>query len=113
MNASRLCIFIFFITKVIYSFSQNEECLPLCKIDFNWQFHLGDVTDGANPDLNTDDWRILDLPHDWSIPYRMKLRPDIRRRLLYLIKVTATGRSGFNPYFLTGTDIRFQPRPVK
>jgi len=33
----------------------------------NWRFNLGDVTDGQKPELNDSKWRMLDLPHDWSI----------------------------------------------
>lgn len=36
-------------------------------MDFDWQFHLGDIENGQSPDLDVTDWRILDLPHDWSI----------------------------------------------
>jgi len=32
-----------------------------------WHFNLGDVPDGQNPLLDDSDWRLLDLPHDWSI----------------------------------------------
>ena len=37
------------------------------KNDFDWQFHLGDVENGEAPEINTSGWRMLDLPHDWSI----------------------------------------------
>lgn len=38
------------------------------QIDFDWRFHLGDVEGGAEASsFNDNDWRILDLPHDWSI----------------------------------------------
>ena len=33
----------------------------------DWSFHLGDIVDGARPALNDDDWRVLNVPHDWSI----------------------------------------------
>jgi len=33
----------------------------------NWQFFLGDVSNGQDPNLNDSEWRTLDLPHDWSI----------------------------------------------
>jgi beta-galactosidase len=33
----------------------------------NWRFHLGDVGDGQNPELDDSQWRLLNLPHDWSI----------------------------------------------
>ncbi len=32
-----------------------------------WKFLLGDIPDGADPGLNDSQWRVLDLPHDWSI----------------------------------------------
>ncbi len=32
-----------------------------------WQFQLGDVTNGQEPGLDDSQWRMLDLPHDWSI----------------------------------------------
>ncbi|HOM99251.1 MAG TPA: hypothetical protein PLM33_03255, partial [Acidobacteriota bacterium] len=33
----------------------------------NWLFHLGDIEDGQDPQLADGEWRLLDLPHDWSI----------------------------------------------
>ncbi|TWT43113.1 glycoside hydrolase family 2 TIM barrel-domain containing protein [Botrimarina hoheduenensis] len=37
-------------------------------IDFNrdWRFRLGEL-DAAAPDFADDAWRVLDLPHDWSV----------------------------------------------
>jgi beta-galactosidase/beta-glucuronidase len=39
------------------------------KINFDntWKFHLGNVHGAQNPFFNDQDWRTLDLPHDWSI----------------------------------------------
>ncbi len=33
----------------------------------NWRFNLGDIKNGQDIDLNDSSWRLLDLPHDWSI----------------------------------------------
>lgn len=33
----------------------------------DWRFHLGDFPDGQSPVLDDSEWRMLDLPHDWSI----------------------------------------------
>lgn len=33
----------------------------------NWRFNLSDVKEGARPGLNDSKWRLLDLPHDWSV----------------------------------------------
>jgi beta-galactosidase len=32
-----------------------------------WHFNLGDVENGQYPSLDDSHWRLLDLPHDWSI----------------------------------------------
>ncbi|GAB6167921.1 hypothetical protein JCM1393_03810 [Clostridium carnis] len=32
-----------------------------------WTFNLGDVQGAKNKDFNDEDWRKLNLPHDWSI----------------------------------------------
>ena len=39
------------------------------KILFNdqWSFHLGDIEYGGIEHLNHSNWRVLDLPHDWSV----------------------------------------------
>src|SRR5688500_4634070 len=38
-------------------------------IDFNnnWKFFLGDTAIAKEPAYNDKSWRILNLPHDWSI----------------------------------------------
>ncbi|MEG8946488.1 beta-galactosidase GalB [Rosettibacter firmus] len=33
----------------------------------DWKFHLGDIANGNDPSLNDNNWRLLNLPHDWSI----------------------------------------------
>src|SRR2546423_14903556 len=35
--------------------------------DPDWRFHLGDVVNGQDPNLDDYNWRQLNLPHDWSI----------------------------------------------
>jgi beta-galactosidase len=35
--------------------------------NLNWKFYRGDVAGGQQTDLDDSNWRILDLPHDWSI----------------------------------------------
>ena len=34
--------------------------------DYNWKFFLGDIPDARSKDFNSEGWRNLDLPHDWS-----------------------------------------------
>lgn len=35
--------------------------------DENWKFVLGDPKGAENADFNDGGWRMLDLPHDWSV----------------------------------------------
>jgi beta-galactosidase len=35
--------------------------------DENWLFFRGDTTGAESPSFNDRNWRLLDLPHDWSI----------------------------------------------
>ncbi len=45
-------------------FAQNRQ-----KLDFDksWRFNLGAVENGEKTTLNDSKWRVLNLPHDWSI----------------------------------------------
>ncbi len=45
---------------------------PRRVIDFNkgWRFRLGDAASWKEKTLNDASWRLLDLPHDWSIEGR-------------------------------------------
>lgn len=36
-------------------------------IDSQWRFHLGSFSDAVAPDYDDSKWRILNVPHDWSI----------------------------------------------
>jgi beta-galactosidase len=42
--------------------------VPFCE---SWSFHLGDAPGAETPDFDDSKWRVLDVPHDWSIelPY--------------------------------------------
>lgn len=33
----------------------------------DWHFSKGDPSDAQNPNFDDSNWRVLDLPHDWSI----------------------------------------------
>ncbi|WP_340112770.1 glycoside hydrolase family 2 TIM barrel-domain containing protein [Maribellus mangrovi] len=37
------------------------------KFDNDWKFYLGDIADASKAGYNDEEWRKLDLPHDWSI----------------------------------------------
>lgn len=35
--------------------------------DYDWKFYLGDAPNASMTEFNDQDWRKVDLPHDWSI----------------------------------------------
>ena len=37
------------------------------RFDHEWRFHLGDIPKGRWREPDDSTWRLLDLPHDWSI----------------------------------------------
>ena len=36
-------------------------------LDFDWRFHLGEVPGAEQTTFSDQTWRMLDVPHDWSI----------------------------------------------
>jgi beta-galactosidase len=42
------------------------------RFNTGWKFHLGDVPLAHEPGLDDADWRVLHLPHDWSIEGEFK-----------------------------------------
>ena len=50
------------------------QSLGRVNFDSRWKFHLGDVPDAEKTNYPDKEWRILDLPHDWSIEGSFK--PD-------------------------------------
>ena len=51
--------------------SCSVTCQPvgrqLQNFNSGWKFYKGDIANGEKPDLDDSAWRLLDLPHDWSI----------------------------------------------
>ncbi|MDB5091358.1 MAG: beta-galactosidase [Mucilaginibacter sp.] len=44
-----------------------QQARSVVDFDKGWHFHLGDVNDGEKASVNDANWRLLNLPHDWSI----------------------------------------------
>ena len=45
----------------------NDHPRSQLLFDFDWRFHRGDVAGGEDVDFDDSQWRLLNLPHDWSI----------------------------------------------
>lgn len=62
-----ICLLIFLIFGSSISINSQSSDREVVNFNFDWKFNKGDVPDGQNPMLNDSGWRVLDLPHDWSI----------------------------------------------
>lgn len=65
-------IFIFALALIAFQFfswttAENGPVRQRQSIDFDWKFKLGDVKGAEKVSFDDTQWRILNLPHDWSI----------------------------------------------
>jgi len=51
----------------------SREVIPL---DAGWRFQLGDNAAAKSPSFDDSSWRLLDLPHDWSIEGALTPPPE-------------------------------------
>src|ERR1700745_4338241 len=58
-------IFISFLIIVVVNniYAQRTQTL----FDENWKFFKGDVNNGEKENTTDNNWRTVELPHDWSI----------------------------------------------
>src|SRR5690242_12195840 len=54
---------------LIVCFFISCQCFSQRKIliDEGWRFHRGDIENAQQVNFKDNDWRDVDLPHDWSI----------------------------------------------
>ena len=52
---------------ILFGSCKFSEPRTIMEFNQGWSFHLGDVVQAMSPDFNDSSWRILNLPHDWSI----------------------------------------------
>jgi beta-galactosidase len=53
--------------------SSPREIVPF---DTGWRFQIGDDAAARQPGFGDKSWRILDLPHDWSVEWPINPPPD-------------------------------------
>jgi beta-galactosidase len=71
LNNERLFLHLFLLTFSALLFINcsvsSQEIRRIEDFNKNWKFYLGVVSDGQKPELDDSQWKILNLPHDWSI----------------------------------------------
>ena len=62
----RICLLL--LSTVLFSCSSSGPVRERLSFNRDWQFALTDQSaDASAPAYNDADWRVLNLPHDWSI----------------------------------------------
>lgn len=64
MKKSLFLFAVMLLTNVITA--QNIE-IGTNRFDFDWRFHLGGALSAEKVTYDDSNWRVIDLPHDWSI----------------------------------------------
>jgi beta-galactosidase len=67
LKYNSLILLILFILILSYNAAGQPVGRSEQNFNFDWKFYKGDVQDGQKSDLDDSQWRLLDLPHDWSI----------------------------------------------
>lgn len=60
-----------FLFLILFAFSKQTEAQAFSQrnilFDDNWKFYRGDIAGAEQKNFNDNNWRSIDLPHDWSI----------------------------------------------
>ena len=61
-------IFVIISSLIVTACSQGTDCsVRKIKFDQDWKFHLGQMEDATKESYDDSEWRVLNLPHDWSV----------------------------------------------
>ncbi len=57
-------LFVFFL-----SCGKQHDYQRKTNFNDNWKFFFGDIPEAKDPDFNDEEWRVLELPHDWAVEF--------------------------------------------
>jgi beta-galactosidase len=59
--------FLFLIALLFTLKASAQDSRSIINFDKDWHFHLGDTTNAEQSAFADNNWRVLNLPHDWSV----------------------------------------------
>jgi len=84
----------------------NDQNREVYTLDDEWKFTRGDIENGQDSSLDTDDWETVSVPHDWAItgPFDKKIDKQTVMITQNMEKIASekTGRTGALPYIGVG-----------
>lgn len=65
----KIILLTYLVLQSVLTFAQDgkEQVRESQLFNFGWKFQSGDLKDAQSIDYNDNDWRVLDLPHDFQI----------------------------------------------
>ncbi|MFV0592048.1 MAG: DUF4982 domain-containing protein [Draconibacterium sp.] len=99
-------LYLFFILCLFSGCTSEQTTRCVQTLENEWKFAKGDIENGQAPDLNTDNWETVTVPHDWAIKGPFDKQIDMQT-----VKITQnqekdatekTGRTGALPYIGVG-----------
>ena len=63
----RISILLFFTVLPLFNAFSQSFSEKTVLIDDQWYFHRGGAQRAEQPEFDDNSWRVVDLPHDWSI----------------------------------------------
>lgn len=68
MKQAKKSLFVYLIMlAAIHAMGNAQTSGRKILINKDWKFHLGSIANAEQPSYNDSKWRVLELPHDWSV----------------------------------------------
>ena len=67
MHTQWIAFFLFFMFVSCQNHTKNDDANRRICFDDQWKFHYGDASEAYTVTFDDNQWRMLDLPHDWSV----------------------------------------------
>ncbi len=98
-----------FIVSIVFLFSIcafSQQSRETSLLDSNWRFINQEVEEGEEPELNTSEWEVVQVPHDWAISHDFDMNIDVQEVQVVNDGETSaklrTGRTGALPFVGVG-----------
>ncbi len=72
MKKTCFIVVIILLSSLVTCTSKQEQPRVKKSFDNDWRFMLGDDQQAKNPGYDDSDWRMIDIPHDWSVELPVK-----------------------------------------
>lgn len=86
--------------------NKNQQPRKVFLLDKGWKFINKEVDNGEKPDITTDDWETVTVPHDWAISGKFDKSIDAQKVMVVedgeRVPKLRTGRTGGLPWIGIG-----------